>query len=182
MITPSDADGMFDLLTYQKGGSVLRMVERWLGADSFRDGVRHYLDRYQLANTETTDLWDSLESATSEPVRRIMDSWIFQPGFPLIAAAAGDGSVTISQQRFGYEASDATQRWAIPVRARVHAGASSDTRSLLLDGDSVTFDVPADALVVLDAGGEGFYRVSYPREWRDRLCLSGQRPGTVWRD
>ena len=173
VITPSDADGMFDLLTYQKGGSVLRMVERWLGADSFRDGVRHYLDRYQLANTETTDLWDSLESATSEPVRRIMDSWIFQPGFPLIAAAAGDGSVTISQQRFGYEASDATQRWAIPVRARVHAGASSDTRSLLLDGDSVTFDVPADALVVLDAGGEGFYRVSYPREWRDRLLDSG---------
>ena len=61
MITPEDADGMFDLLTYQKGGSVLRMLERWLGADAFRAGVRHYLDRYQLANTETTDLWDSLE-------------------------------------------------------------------------------------------------------------------------
>ena len=82
VITPEDADGMFDLLTYQKGGSVLRMVERWLGADAFRAGVRHYLDRYQLGNTETTDLWDSLKSATGEPVRRIMDSWIFQPGLP----------------------------------------------------------------------------------------------------
>ena len=80
--SPADADGMFDLLTYQKGGSVLRMLERWLGADAFRAGVRGYLDRYQLSNTETTDLWDALEAATGEPVRRIMDSWIFQPGFP----------------------------------------------------------------------------------------------------
>ena len=38
--TPDDADGMFDVLTYQKGGSVLRMLERWLGADAFRAGVR----------------------------------------------------------------------------------------------------------------------------------------------
>ncbi len=66
VVTPEDADGMFDLLTYQKGGSVLRMLERWLGADAFRAGVRHYLDRYQLANTETTDLWDALEEATGQ--------------------------------------------------------------------------------------------------------------------
>src|SRR5580765_1136242 len=173
VITPEDADGMFDLLTYQKGGSILRMVERWLGADAFRAGVRHYLDRYQLGNTETTDLWDSLESATSEPVRRIMDSWIFQPGFPLVSARADGDAVTITQQRFSYENADSSQRWAIPVRARVHSGSSSETRSLLLDDDSTTFEVPPDSLVVLDAGGEGFHRVSYPGEWRDRLLDAG---------
>ena len=173
VITPEDADGMFDLLTYQKGGSILRMVERWLGADAFRTGVRHYLDRYQLGNTETTDLWDSLESATSEPARRIMDSWIFQPGFPLVSAHADGDTVTITQQRFSYENADSAQRWAIPVRARVHTGAASETRSLLLDGDSTTFDAGADSLVVLDAGGEGFYRVSYPGDWRDRLLDAG---------
>ena len=173
VLTPDDADGMFDLLTYQKGGSILRMVERWLGADAFRAGVRHYLDRYQLGNTETTDLWDSLESATSEPVRRIMDSWIFQPGFPLVAARADGDAVTITQQRFSYENADSSQRWAIPVRARVHTGSSCETRSLLLDRDSTTFDVPPDSLVVLDAGGEGFYRVSYPDKWRDHLLGAG---------
>ena len=176
VITPEDADGMFDLLTYQKGGSILRMVERWLGADAFRAGVRHYLDRYKLGNTETTDLWDSLESATSEPVRRIMDSWIFQPGFPLVTARADGDAVTITQERFNYEPAGAsTQRWAIPVRVRVHNGpASAPTeRSLLLDGDHATFNAPANALVVLDAGGEGFYRVSYPAEWRDRLLEAG---------
>src|SRR6185295_9131276 len=95
VVTPEDADGMFDLLTYQKGGSVLRMLERWLGADAFRAGVRAYLVRYELATTETTDLWDSLESATSKPVRRIMDSWIFQPGYPLVTAERDGNQVTI---------------------------------------------------------------------------------------
>jgi puromycin-sensitive aminopeptidase len=174
VITPEDADGMFDILTYQKGGSVLRMLERWLGADAFRAGVRAYLDRYQLSNTETTDLWDSLESATEQPVRRIMDSWIFQPGFPLITASADGDQVTITQERFAYEGADSSaQRWAVPIRARVHDGPSAATLVTLLDGDRASFPAPADAPVVIDAGGEGFYRVSYPREWRDRLLAAG---------
>jgi puromycin-sensitive aminopeptidase len=56
---------------------------------------------------------------------------------------------------------------------RVHTGSSSETQSLLLDGDATTFAVPADALVVLNAGGEGFYRVRYPDQWRDQLLDAG---------
>ena len=82
--SPEDADGMFDVLTYQKGGSVVRMLEQYLGEDAFRTGVQQYLERYRFGNTETTDLWDALEAATGRPARRIMDSWIFQPGFPLV--------------------------------------------------------------------------------------------------
>jgi aminopeptidase N len=173
--TPEDADGMFDVLTYQKGGSVLRMLERWLGADAFRAGVRAYLDRYQLANTETTDLWDSIESATGQPVRQIMDSWIFQPGFPIVAARRAGERVTLTQQRFSYlPGTQGTERWSIPVRARVDDDGRSETRSLLLAGDDdVTMDVPAGSRVVLDAGGEGFYRVAYPPDWRAELLASG---------
>jgi puromycin-sensitive aminopeptidase len=173
VITPDDADGMFDILTYQKGGSVLRMLERWLGADAFRAGVRAYLDRYQLSNTETTDLWDSLESATGQPARRIMDSWIFQPGFPLVRAARDGDHVTLTQQRFQYEDAGASEQWSIPVRVRLINGAFRDDLSLLLDGPSITFDVPRNASVVLDAGGEGFYRVAYPPEWRAQLLEAG---------
>jgi puromycin-sensitive aminopeptidase len=168
--TPADSEGMFDTLTYQKGGSVLRMLERWLGADAFRAGVRHYLDRYRLANTETTDLWDALEDATGKPVRQIMDSWIFQAGFPILTPEVG----MVAQSRFTYR--DATgdgTRWAVPLLARVHTSTGVETRSLLLTGDQVALDAPLDALVVLNSGGEGFYRVAYPAAWRDRLLESG---------
>jgi puromycin-sensitive aminopeptidase len=168
VVTPEDADGMFDLLTYQKGGSVLRMLERWLGPDAFRAGVRHYLGRYQYANTETTDLWDALEDATGQPVRKIMDTWIFQAGFPEIRA----DSRQLTQRRFSYSGSE-TGQWVVPVLARIHTGEQTEARSLLLDGSQAPLDTPADALVVLNAGGEGFYRVAYPPAWRDRLLDEG---------
>jgi puromycin-sensitive aminopeptidase len=162
--TPEDADGMFDVLTYQKGGSVLRMLERWLGADAFRAGVRQYLSTYQLSNTETPDLWDALEQATGQPVRRIMDSWIFQPGFP----ALYPDDQRVVQRRFAYE-DGGTEQYAVPVLARVHDGERVDTRTLLLATDAAPLEIGEHATAVLNAGGEGFYRVAYPVAWRARL-------------
>src|SRR3989337_1064233 len=54
---PRDADAMFDVLTYEKGAAVLRMLEQYLGPEVFREGVRGYLVEHQYANAETTDLW-----------------------------------------------------------------------------------------------------------------------------
>jgi puromycin-sensitive aminopeptidase len=167
--TPADANGMFDTLTYQKGGSVLRMLEGWLGPDAFRAGVRHYLDRYRLGNTETTDLWDAIEDATGQPVRQIMDSWIFQRGFPVLRPEAG----MVAQQRFTYAGDTDRTRWTVPLRVRIHGPAEISSHSLLLAGDQVAVDAPLDALVVLNAGGEGFYRVAYPAAWRERLLDAG---------
>ena len=84
VVSPEDADGMFDVLTYQKGGALLRMLEQYLGEEGFRDGIRHYLAKHSYGNTETSDLWDALEATSAEPVRRIMDSWIWQEGYPLV--------------------------------------------------------------------------------------------------
>jgi puromycin-sensitive aminopeptidase len=169
VVTPEDADGMFDLLTYQKGGSVLRMLERWLGANAFRAGVRHYLARYRLGNTETTDLWDALEEATGRPVRRIMDTWIFQPGFPVVRI----DDRHLVQSRFSYGDVAHGDQWVLPVLARIHAGASVETRSLLAEATPVAVDAPDDAIVVLNAGGEGFYRVAYTAAERERLLAEG---------
>jgi aminopeptidase N len=88
VVSPEDAEGMFDVLTYQKGASVLRMLEQYLGTDRFRAGIRLYLSARAYGNAETTDLWDAIEDATGDPVRRIMDSWIFQGGYPLIGVQA----------------------------------------------------------------------------------------------
>ena len=78
---------MFDPLTYEKGASLLRMLEQYLGTDRFRDGVRRYLRAHRYGNTETTDLWDAIESAAEgKPIRALMDSWIRQGGHPLVTA------------------------------------------------------------------------------------------------
>ncbi len=87
---PEDCDGMFDVLTYQKGGSLLRMLEQYLGVEEFRQGISLYLKTHAYANTETGDLWDAIEKANpTVPVRELMDSWIWQAGYPLISARSG---------------------------------------------------------------------------------------------
>ncbi len=109
--SPAEADGMFDVLTYQKGGALLRMLEQYLGPDEFRTGVSHYLRTHAYANTETNDLWDAIEATSGEPVRRLMDSWIWQPGFPLVSAAlidvdGGHTRCELRQERFSYGDAD----------------------------------------------------------------------------
>ncbi|MFP5322357.1 MAG: M1 family metallopeptidase [Acidimicrobiia bacterium] len=166
--TPEDAEGMFDVLTYQKGSAVVRMLEQYLGADAFRDGIRRYLQTHQFGNTETGDLWDALEAETGEPVRATMDSWIFQGGFPLVGAHLEGDRLTLTQRRFGYTEAAAgdDRRWRVPVVVR---RGSAEQRTLL-DGERDALDVTGgDGPVVVNAGGHGFYRVAPDPDLRAAL-------------
>jgi len=157
--SPHEAEGMFDLLTYQKGASVLRMLEQFLGHDGFRAGIRRYLKAREYGNAETTDLWDAIEEATGEPVRRIMDTWIFQGGHPVIAVEASGDDVTFTQRRFRYLPDNGSATWAVPLLVSVGGG---DPQKVLLDGPSTTVTLPgASKGIVVNAGGHGFYRVAY---------------------
>ena len=164
VVGPEEAQGMFDVLTYQKGGAVLRMLETYLGADRFRAGIRLYLDTHRYANTETTDLWDAIESATGEPVRSIMDSWIFQGGHPVVSASATESGVELHQQRFRYvpDEGDADVRWEIPVLL----GGSGECGRILLTDPTTTLAVAAGQKgpLVLNAGGWGVFRTRYSSE------------------
>jgi puromycin-sensitive aminopeptidase len=169
--SPRDSEGMFDLLTYQKGGALLRMLEQYLGDARFREGVSHYLRRHAYGNTETNDLWDAIEETSGEPVRQMMDSWIWQPGYPLVSAALGDDRLVLRQQRFAFDGDalgeGAAATWLVPVHVR-----TGDRESRILLGDApavVELDDPA-APVVVNACGHGFYRVAYDHALRSRLA------------
>jgi puromycin-sensitive aminopeptidase len=189
VVTPADAEGMFDLLTYEKGAAVLRMLEQYLGAEVFRDGIRRYLATHAFGNTETTDLWDSLDEVTDEPVRQIMDSWIFQGGFPLVHAdLIDDGNVLrLSQDHFGYagdrgEGDDESgdqleaQRWIVPVLVTLAGGGAVTVERVLLDGASV--DVPLVEPVewlFTNTEGTGYYRTAHATALLDGLVSRAQR-------
>jgi len=164
---PEEAAGMFDVLTYEKGASVLRMLEQYLGAAKFRDGIRRYLQKHAYGNAETTDLWDALEESTKEPVRALMDTWIFQPGYPLISVEKSGCTLRISQQIFRYlpDGSASERNWHVPVflRAGVNAGVVERTLLLTEKEQQIELDLPAD-WVVVNAGAHGFYRVRYSPE------------------
>ncbi len=176
---PRDADAMFDVLTYEKGASVLRMLEQYLGADVFRDGVRAYLTQHAYANADTGDLWAALGKASRQPIPDVMDGWIFKPGYPLVSARLEGRELVLSQQRFTYlpepldgaePSGEPGQRWRVPVQIRTQAGGTSSVTRLMLSAAEARVPV-AETLdaVVVNEGGHGFYRVRYAPELLERV-------------
>lgn len=161
---PEEANGMFDILTYEKGASVLRMLEQYIGEDKFKNGVNNYLNQHKYSNTETVDLWNALGKASGEPVAEIMNSWIFQEGHPLVhCQLSEDGkTVKLGQKRFFYQESPSATLYQIPLLLRAKTADGIVEKRLLLNTaeGAITFDQPVQWLVV-NSGGSGFYRVSY---------------------
>ncbi len=161
---PEEAQGMFDVLTYQKGGSVLRMLEQFLGPDVFCDGIRDYLATHRYGNTETSDLWDALEGSSGRAVGAIMTTWIDQGGYPLLEADEG-GSLT--QVPFSYRGEPGGaigSAWQVPVLARPIGDVETGPVAVLMDGAELpagAWDTEGEAHLV-NAGGSGYYRVAYP--------------------
>ncbi|HEX2053139.1 MAG TPA: M1 family metallopeptidase [Actinomycetota bacterium] len=181
VVSPKDSAGMFDILTYEKGAAVLRMLEQQLGEDSFRDGVRHYLTHHAYGNTDTTDLWDSLELITAWPVRRLMDGWIFRGGYPLVSAELEGPEdfprLRLRQKRFAYDGSGSAapgQSWIVPVAIRYGWGEYQSSAKLILDSAENGFDLsfPPDWLI-LNAGANGFFRVHYTPQLLGNLLERG---------
>jgi puromycin-sensitive aminopeptidase len=163
---PAEAEAMFDVLTYEKGGAVLRMLEQYLGPEVFRDGVREYLIAHQFSNAETTDLWQALGSASGQPIPAMMDGWIFRQGFPLVTVEAEGAGETIRfrQRPFRYLAGggDPTSPWLVPITYRARVGGEIVHGRLLLSAGDGRVDFPRKPdWVVANEGGHGFYRVQY---------------------
>ena len=179
---PKDADAMFDVLTYEKGASVLRMLEQHIGPTVFRDGVRDYLRAHAYGNADTNDLWVSLGKIAKRPVPELMNGWIFQPGFPLITAELREGvALVLTQQRFTYLPDPlpltpypVPQTWQIPLQMRVTAGGKTTTSRMLLTEKDTTVPLPLDwESILFNEGGHGFYRVRYATDLLNRLLNSG---------
>ncbi|HXB38228.1 MAG TPA: M1 family aminopeptidase, partial [Acidimicrobiales bacterium] len=172
---PKEAEGMFDLLTYEKGCGVLRMLEQHIGPEVFRDGVRSYLKAHAYANTVTTDLWDALEDASGAPVRDIMNTFILQGGFPLVTLDRDE----LRQQPFAYgPAPKGTESaigtaWNVPVavRALPHGNQpGAPLRRLVLGTEPAPAPEVAQGTVVVNAGGWGVFRVGYDTDHRLTLA------------
>jgi puromycin-sensitive aminopeptidase len=116
---PDEINEIFDMVSYAKGAAVMRQLAMYLGHDTFRDGLRHYLKKYSYKNTETVNLWQSFEKVSKKPVTQIMKSWTQKTGYPLVTISKKKNQYTATQERFFMsrisreQASDKTL-WQVP--------------------------------------------------------------------
>jgi aminopeptidase N len=174
-------------IIYNKGGSVLRQVEGYVGNQAFREGLGLYLKKYQYRCASSRDLWDALEEVSAKPVSQMMSNWIGQPGFPMVSAEREGGSLRLTQQRFTYLDAPSTQEWLIPVSVRVFYGDEQPKEmAALLEGKTAVLDIGTNALAYkINDGQSGFYRVQYRdkgnlKELGKRIAGRGLAPADRW--
>ncbi|MDB5425734.1 MAG: hypothetical protein JWQ29_3150 [Phenylobacterium sp.] len=155
--TVAQAEQAFDDITYKKGEAVIRMLETYVGADAWRDGVRAYIAEHAYGVATSADLWRAVDKAAGKPVSAVAGDFIHQPGVPLISVASGPGGVTLTQGRFGTDAaSRAPLTWRTPVILRP-LGDGSATETIVAAGQPRNAPAP----VIVNAGWSGYYRVAY---------------------
>jgi len=166
--TPSEISSIFDRISYEKGASILRMLEDFLGEGKFRIGLRNYLLSYSYGNATTADFWDAFEKASKKPVRKMMNGWIKQVGYPLIEADLKNSRLYLSQKRFFLEKGGKPDKslWLVPIFLKLEQKAVKhvlEKRNDVLEvGDNVKW-------FKLNFDQKGFYRVNHPREDLDKL-------------
>jgi aminopeptidase N len=153
-------------ITYNKGQGILRMFEAYLGPDTFRAGIRGYMQQFAFSNATTSDLWNALSKASGTDVGAIVSDWTAHPGFPVVNVAAtcgagGARTLTLSQRRFLLLPDDAVKgSWKIPLQIR--SGVDAAPKAVLLtDNDQKVVAGRCDEPLSIDAGALGFYRARY---------------------
>ena len=160
----SAANAAFDLISYQKGEQVIRMMEDWLGPDTFRDGMRAYMKAHAYGNTTSADLWASLSEASHKDVAPVARSFTEQPGIPLVGVArrcdGGDSTLTLTQSRFTiHDPHPKPLAWQIPVTV---GGPGVASQTVLLGSSPATLRFAGcGAALKADLGEAGYYRTRY---------------------
>lgn len=120
---PDEINETFDMVSYEKGCTLIRMLSIYLGEETFRDGIRYYLKKHSYQNTKTINLWEAFEKVSKRPVKKMMSSWTKQAGFPLVSITSHKSDLWLTQERFfssritrrKFEKNKINSKWQIPL-------------------------------------------------------------------
>ncbi|KAJ8959943.1 hypothetical protein NQ314_006146 [Rhamnusium bicolor] len=166
--TPSEIDGKFGSITYNKGASILRMVENTLGEENFRNGLRNYLRQYEFSSTVPNDLWNVLSSSVNQSVsdlpanlRVVLQNWVESSGYP--------------------PSHNTTSKWYVPVTLTTSVDDNKFTTTTpegwLTPTSDLTITLPQGAdWVILNNQQAGYYRINYELSLWDKIATALSRP------
>jgi aminopeptidase N len=173
--TVEQANQAFDDISYDKGESVISMLEGFTGPDVWRQGIRRYMAKFKYRNTRTTDLWASLEGAGAKGLIEVARDFTTQPGIPLVQLGQSRcvNGKTVAPVTLGQFSNDRKDQatasplsWHIPLRASAGSGAPS---VLVTSGRAATVQAPGCGVLLINPGQTGYYRTLYTAEQAEAL-------------
>lgn len=169
---------IFDAISYSKGSCVLRMISKYLGEETFMEGIRRYLKKHAYGNTQTGDLWAALSDASGKELEKVMDIWTKNVGFPVVTVTEDEkaGSIHVKQNRFlrTADVKPEEDKTLFPVflELRTKEGVN---RELTLTSRESDFKVKDLDFFKLNADHSGIYRTSYSPERLQKLGVAAKQ-------
>ena len=167
---PSEIREIFDSISYDKGGCILRMLEHFVGEKNFQLGLKKYLTNHQYDNAEGSDLWNAIGKVAKQPITKMMKTWINQVGFPLLEVTRKDSTLSMTQSRFLLEETKQSRKgtWSIPLV--IEEGNQRIKKLMTKKSEKINLK-NKDRNFIINSGRTGFYRVQYDNESLDNLSL-----------
>ncbi len=160
-----EVNQLFDMISYLKSCSMIRMLASNVGVKNFLKGVSIYLKKHAYGNAKTVDLWACIGEATGLDINALMAPWIEKIGYPVLTVTEGSGSIGIDQSRFlstgDVKPEDDTTTWWVPIPLQGKTGVEGTTPLALTTKKSTIEGVNED-YYLLNAGATGFCRINYP--------------------
>ncbi|KAF3450566.1 hypothetical protein FNV43_RR06655 [Rhamnella rubrinervis] len=180
---------IFDAISYEKGSSVIRMLQNYLGYEIFQKCLSSYMKRYAGGNTKTEDLWSILSEESGIKVSSMMDDWTKKKGYPVISVKINDHILEFEQSQFQTSGKNGDGQWIVPITLCV--GSYDKQKNFLLETKLGKVDISdllcsnasnsnsldekrkeniAEQLwIKVNIEQNGFYRVTYDDELDFRL-------------
>ena len=163
--SPAEISALFDgAIVYAKGGRLLRMMQLWIGDEAFRAGLKQYFTRFKYSNTTGDDLWECLSQASGKDVGALMNTWISQPGYPVVYESLNNGELTLRQEQFFTGPHQPSDRlWPIPL------GANDQRLPEILKEREQRLSPAPDGLLLLNHQNASHFITCYDDSLRARI-------------
>ena len=139
----NEAGSLYGAIIYQKAPIVMQQLERMIGQDAFRDGLRTYLEQFRFGNATWLDLVAAFDAQTDIDVAAWSRAWVEEPGRPSIwteLTLNNNGSV----QTLSFVQSDPQEgralRWAQQIEVLI--GSGGEVRSIPVELRDTRTDLP----------------------------------------
>jgi aminopeptidase N len=160
---------------YGKGSQILAMLNTYLGDQQLRNGIRTFIERHRFQTVTMADFIQDMAAGSGDLiVAHILDSYVNQPGLPLLSLQR-QGNILKVSQRQDTTAHETEQHrlWTIPFCYRQ----DENKACAVLSKESTSLSLSHGAPVVPNVSGSGYYRFDMPdKDWSTLVELLPRLP------